>query len=215
MTAWIVMGCMFVLSAVLQVCPVSAEVSYEEDFSLRIGYLFVRYRVYPRPERKGKKRKPEKAPKPEKGKYASRVAGLLHREGLAGFLGLLEKVSRVALGSAKKLMSHTVVDLLVLDLSVGGEDAAQTALNYGRACGVVSTALGALSSAAKCRRRSVRVAPDFQSGKSSVRFRVRIKIRLFFLISAALAALIGFLKIYKKYKRQSGLPDQKKKAVHS
>ena len=214
MTMWTVMGCLLALSVFLQICPVSAEASYDEEFSLWVGYLFVRYRAYPRPP-KEEKPKPEKEPKPEKKGLPSRIAELLRREGLSGFLELLGEFTRVALGSMKKLLSHTTVDLLDLDLSVGGEDAAQTAVNYGKACGAVSTALGALSAAAKCRRRSVRVAPDFQTGKSSVRFRVRVKIRLFFLISFALSAFIGFVRIYLKSKKRSGRPDRQEKAVHS
>lgn len=215
MTAAIVAGCVFLLFAVLLACPVTAEASYDEDLSLWVRYLFVRYRVYPRPEQKAEEPKPGKAPERKKKKKPSRIAELLRRQGVPGFLELLEGFSRVALGSAKKILSHTVVDLLVLDLTIGGGDAAQTALNYGRACGVVSTALGALSASAKCRRRSVRVTPDFQDGKSSVRFCVRVKLRLFFAVSAAVSALVGFVRIYLKLKKQSGHPDQKEKAVHS
>lgn len=210
MTGLIVAGGMLLLFASLFCCPVSVEAEFEEEFSARVRYLFVRYQIYPRPE-KPEKKKPEKAPPPEK--KPSRLRKLLRKRGVSGFLELAREFSRIALGGAKKLLSHTVVDRLRLDLTVGGDDAAAVALNYGRACAAVSTALGALLSAAKCRKPHVEVAPDFLGGKSAVHFRVRLKIRLIFLISSALSALFGFIKLYFRLKKESGHPDQKEKAV--
>lgn len=210
MNAWTFMIGMTLLSAFLQFCSVRAEASYAGDeFFLQIRYLFVRYRVCPRPERKAKKQKPGKAAK----KKPFRVRDLLRKNGLSGFLELVGEAARVALGSAKKLFSHLVVDRLSVELSVGGEDAAQVALRYAETCGAVSTAFGALLSAVKCRRPHVRVTPDFQGGESAVRFRVRARVRLFFLIMAGLSALIGFGRLYLKSKKQSDPTDRQKKAV--
>lgn len=210
MTGLIVMGVIFLVSAFLSCCPVSVEAEFEEEFSARVRYLFVSYRIYPRPE-KPEKKKRKKAPPPEK--KPSKLRELLRKRGVSGFLELALEFSRIALGGAKKLLSHTVVDRLLLDLSVGGDDAAAVALNYGRACGAVSTALGALLSAAKCRKPHVEVAPDFLGGKSAVHFRVRLKIRLCFLVFSALSALFGFVRLYLKIKKESGHPEQKEKAV--
>ena len=210
MTGLIVVGGVLLVSAFLLCCPVSVEAEFEEEFSARVRYLFVRYRIYPRPE-KPEKKEPKEAPPAEK--KPSKLRELLRKRGLSGFLELAREFSRIALGGAKKLLSHTVVDRLALDLAVGGDDAAAGALNYGRAGAAVSTARGALLSAAKCKKPRVEVAPDFVGGKSAVHFRVRLKIRLCFLVSSALAALFGFVRLYLKIKKESGHPDQKEKAV--
>lgn len=213
MTGLAITGSILLLTAFLLFCSVSVEAAFEEELSARIGYLFFHFSVWPRPEKQRKEKEPEKEKQPTEKKKPSKIRELLHQKGLSGFLELLRAFSRVAYGSAKKLLSHTVVRLLMLDLTVGGEDAAQTAVNYGMACGLVSTALTGLLSSAKCKERNVNVLPDFQNGTGGVRFRIRLKIRLIFILSAGISALIGFVKVYIKSRKESGHPDQKEKAV--
>lgn len=212
MTGWIIAGSILLLLALLLFCPISLETVFVEELSARVGFLFFHYRVWPRPERK---QTPEKKEKPVSKKKPSKIKELFRQKGISGFLELLRALSRAAYGGPRKIFSHTVIRFLHLNLTVGGEDAAQTAVNYGRACGLVSTALTALLSAAKYRERNVtvRVTPDFQNGNSNVQFQVLLKIKLFFLLSAALSALIDMIKIYLKFKKESGHPDQKEKAV--
>ncbi|WP_411676649.1 DUF2953 domain-containing protein [Caproicibacter sp.] len=213
MTGLIITGIVLSLFAVLLFCSVFVEANFEEEFSARIGFLFLHYRLLPRPEEKPTEPKVQKKEKPAPEEKPSKIKELFRQKGLGGFLELLKAFTSVAYTSAKKLLSHTIVRKLSLDLTVGGDDAAQTALNYGRACGAVSTALTALLSVANCKERNVTVAPDFQNGENRVRFRVRATVRLFFLFSAALSALTGFIKVYLKYRKKSGHPDQKEKAV--
>ncbi|QAT49409.1 DUF2953 domain-containing protein [Caproiciproducens sp. NJN-50] len=212
MSGWIIAGFLVLLLALLLFCSVSIEAAFAEEFSARAGFLFFHYRIWPRPE---KKQAPARKEEPAAKKKPSKIKELLRKRGVSGFLELLRAFSRAAYGSAKKLLSHTVIRLLHLNLTVGGEDAAQTAVDYGKACGLVSTALTALLSAAKYRERhvNVRVTPDFQNGSGSVQFHVLLKIKLFFLLSAVLSALIDMIKIYLKFRKESGRPDQKEKAV--
>ena len=206
---------MTLASFLLQLCPVSFEMVFEEEFSLRIGFLFFHYRVLPRPQKKKKKKEQKKKEKPARVGRFSKIKELALQKGFSGFLKLLQALSQVALQSAKKIFSHTTVRLLWLNLTVGGEDAAQTAVRYGEICGLVSSSLTALLSAVKYRERDVkvRVAPDFQNEKSSVKFRARLKIKLLFLLTAVLSALIGILRVFLQNRKESGQPDQKEKAV--
>ena len=215
MTGWIVAGSIILLLALLLFSSVSFEAAFEEEFSARAGFLFFHVRLWPRPEKEPAAQPPGKEEKPAPKKKPSKLRELLQKKGVSGFLELLRAFSRVAYGSVKKIFSHTVIRLLLLDLTIGGEDAAQTAVRYGRACGLVSTALTALLSAAKYRERhvNVRVTPDFQNGNSSVQFHVLLKIKLLFLLSAALSAFLSIIKIYLKSRKESGHPDQKEKAV--
>lgn len=213
MTGWFIAGSILLAVALLLFCSVSIEAAFEEELSARVGFLFFHFRVWPGPEEKPAGRELKKKEQPVPKKKPSKIKELLRKKGVSGFLELLRSFSRVAYGSAKKVLSHTVIRLLFLDLTVGGEDAARTAVNYGRTCGLVSTALTALLSVAKCKERNVRVTPDFQNGNSGVRFRIRLKIRMLFLLSAASSAFLGFIKIYLKIRKESGHPDQKEKAV--
>ncbi|MCI1966515.1 MAG: DUF2953 domain-containing protein [Oscillospiraceae bacterium] len=212
MIGWIIAGFIILLLIFLLACSVTVESSFEEELSVWVKFLFVRFRVLPQPP----EQPTEEAPAPEKKparKKPSKIKALFQKKGFWGFMELVKAFSRVAYGSVKKILSHTVIQSFSLRLTVGGEDAAQTAVNYGRVCGLLSTALAALFSTAKCKRRNVKVAPDFQNGKSGVQFRIRLKIRLMFLLSALLSAFFGMIKLYLKIRKESGNPDQKEKAV--
>lgn len=214
MTVLMIAGSVCLLVVILLLFPVSVSAEYGEKLSVKARYFFLQYRFLPRPEKKKKPEQQEEEKKPA-GPKPSKIRELFQKRGISGFLSLLRAFTRVAVGSAKKLLSHVVIGSLSLELSVGGEDAARTALNYGGVCGLVSTALSVLLSNTKCRQHSVQVIPDFQSKTGMVRFSVRLRIRLIFLLSAAVSALIGLIKIYLKDKKESGSPDQKEKAVFS
>lgn len=209
MTGFVVAGSILFLVLLLLSCPVSVEAAFQEEFSARIGFLFFHYRVWPQPEKKQKeppKQEAQKESKPPKPKILSKVKKLFRQRGFAGFMELLRAFCKVVSLSTKKIFSHTKISRLLLHLTVGGADAAQTAIQYGRTCALVSTALTALLSAENCKNRDVQVVPDFQNGKSSVQFLLKIKIRLIFLLIAVFSALIGFIKIYSKL-------NEKEKAV--
>lgn len=209
MTWLLIAGGITLLFAWLLFCPVSLEARYEEQLTARVGFLFFHYTVLPVKKDETEKREE----KEEKQKKPSKLKELLQQNGLSGFVQLLRALSRAAYGSLKKVLSHTVVQLFDLSMTVGGEDAAQTAIRYGEVCGAVFSALSVLFSKVKWKRREIHIAPDFQEGKNTVLFHIRVKIKLFFLISAALSAILSFIKAYLKLKKESGHSDQKEKAV--
>jgi hypothetical protein len=209
MTGFVVAGFILFLFLLMLCCPISVEAGFQDEFSARIGFLFLHYCVWPQPEKKQKepvKQETQKESKPPEEKKFSKVKKLFQQKGFAGFMELLRAFCKVASSGAKKFFSHMQISCLLLHLTVGGEDAAQTAIQYGKTCALVSTALTALLSAKNCNNRDVQIVPDFQNGKSSVQFLLKIKIRLIFLLIAIGSVLIGFIKIYLKL-------NEKEKAV--
>lgn len=211
MTALMVTGGLLFLLLCFLLVPIKAEAAFDKTFSARVKYLFLQFPLYPRPEKKPAEAKPGSAvPKKKK---PSRIMEIFQKEGLSGFLELVNEFSRVALGGARKLLARTLVYELSLDLTVGGKDAAQTALDYGRVCAVVYPALGTLLSAVRCKRRNVKVSPDFQNEESCVQFQAKAGIRPVFILFAVTSSMIGFIKLYRKMKKGSGHPGQNEKAV--
>ncbi|MFU0833081.1 MAG: DUF2953 domain-containing protein [Oscillospiraceae bacterium] len=209
MIGFMVAGSILFLFLFLLCCPVSVEAAFQEQFSAQVGFLFWHYRVWPQPEKEQEQpteQETQEESKPSEQKMFSKIKKLFRQKGFAGFMELLRAFCEVVSSCSQKIFSHTQISRLQLHLTVGGEDAAQTAIQYGKACALVSTALTVLLSAKKCKNRDVRVVPDFQNGKSNVRFLFKMKIRLFFLLTAVFSALIGFIRIYFKL-------NEKEKAV--
>ena len=125
----------------LSLSRVTFLIRFREDFSLRVGYLFFHYTVFPRPPKKAEEQKPPG--------FMAKLRGLLERKGLSGFVSVLKEAGSAASGTAKKFFGHLAVDRFFLAVSVGGGDAAVTAVEYGVVCSAVGTAAGTAASGSR------------------------------------------------------------------
>lgn len=183
---------------VLLLFPVHVFLWFETELHVRVRYLFFRYTALPRPAEKEPEPAAEKnKEKTEKNETKSKIREIIEQKGLSGFVGILKELASVAAGTAKKLFSHMVIDLLYADVTVSDEDAAQTALLYGGVCAAVCGSAGALLSCMKCRCYHINVAPDFQAKQPVVKFELRAHLLPLFLVSPAVSALFRSLKIMK------------------
>jgi hypothetical protein len=180
-----------VLNTVLSLCPITVDLEFRQEFSAKIRYLFFHYTLAPRPPKKDKKAAEEK-PK------ESKIKTMLQKKGLAGFLEFIKELAYVAAGTAKKIFAHLTIRDFLINICVSSGDAAKTAIAYGYVCSAVYPAVSVLFSNTNYNEYSVNISPDFSKGESSVEFNCKAKIKVIFLISAALYAFKGFIKMKKK-----------------
>lgn len=185
------------LCALLQFCSVRLRAAYQEELSLTVSYLFLRFRVWPRPQKPKRARKKEEEKRQDEG-GESFLQKLLHEKGLPGLLQLLRGLAKAARGALKVLLPHVRAKNLSLDVAVATDDAADTAVAYGLSCSVIYPALSALVGAMRCNRYHVEVRADFQADKPHIQGEADLKIRLVFLIAAALKALLQYMKFAKE-----------------
>lgn len=210
MTVWIIVGSVILLMAVLLFLPVSVIVDYQKSAFVQIRYLFFRYTVAPRPEKK--KKAPSSEQKAQAGKQAkekSKFRQLLEREGLGGFLDLLRETCKIAGGTVKRLLPHLTVGQFSVSVRVGGEDAGWAALNYGGVCAAVYPAVSFLVGAVRCRKVEVEVVPDLNGGESSAECHLRARIKLFFAILLLFYAGYRTFKSAVRRKKEAWTPERK------
>ena len=206
--------------AILLACPVTVSASFEEELSLRIRYLFFRFTVLPakeKPEPERKKKAEKKKPAETSGEEKKPdLREILKKKGVDGLLTILREAAALAVSVFKKFLSHVKVLQFDLDVAVATEDAAETALWYGRVCAVVYPAVSALMQACGCRRFGVSVFPDFDRKKAEARLTLRVRIALFFLLKESLSALWRAAKLWMKFRdpqpdapAQAGAPGTK------
>lgn len=112
-------------------------------------------------------------------------------EKLGGFGGTVEILqyiaskTKVMLG---KLLKHIVIKELFVDLTVAGNDAADTAMNYGKTCAAVFPALGTICTNMKVKEYDVEINPDFLAKENNGDLHTVIAFRPIFIIMA----LTGF-----------------------
>ncbi|MBW7573989.1 DUF2953 domain-containing protein [Caproiciproducens faecalis] len=200
---------------VLLLFPVSVSARFEEELSIKIKYLFFSYKIpadTPKAEDTGKSGKKKTG---DKSDAYSKFRDIIKRKGLSGFLDIISEFASIATGAAKKLFSHAVIHAISVDISVSDEDAAQTAIYYGCTCSVVYPAMGLLVNQVKCKDYHIRIAPDFNEKESRITFTCKVKIKLLFILSSMLPALLESLKMLKKIKiNPVKIKNSTDKAVH-
>lgn len=184
----------------LLICPVTFRISYRDTLSVSVKYLFFQVQLAPVPEKPEKPKRKKKEKEPYNAGVSEKIKALYRQEGLGGFLKIFGKAAKIGGGAAKSILTHLAFSWFDLSISVGGEDAAQTALNYGRTCGAVSSAAGIFLGKAKCRKSCITIFPDFGSSDSQVNFSTKVSVKAFFLLSAALRALFRLIKLIRPLK---------------
>lgn len=193
---------------------ITMELQYGETFELFLKVLFIKIRLLPA---KPKKKKPPKepkeeppaqdpqddSPKEEKPKGENFVMRFYHEQGFEGVVRFLKDIlaaTKTMLGDIFK--RAFVVEKLFLDMRVAKEDAAQTAIAYGKTCAAVFPTVGRLCSTLRVRRYNVNIYPDYLANGSRASILFCVSVRPIKLTNAmvrfALRALASFIKA-KKY----------------
>lgn len=144
-----------------------------------------------------KLRKAGKEP-PEETKKPNFVVRKLKQKGLSGLTDLLGEIVRILGGLVKKITDHLVISKMDLKLLIACDDAASTALTYGRACSAIYPMIAFIQQHVKKCRHHEQIAPSFTETKTRIRFVLKIRIMPFFLLSAALGAGIRAIKALLK-----------------
>ncbi len=199
MSGWSILFGVMALLLLLLLMPVTVRIIYDEQLKLRAYYGCIPIYRYPskRPQ-KPKPEKAEKAKKAEKGDKAPNALakGLeetLKEQGVAGAAAYLRDIAHLTGTIFRHLLAAIVVDRQEMQIVVATGDAAETALLYGRLCGVIYPAQALIERYVRIRRRQIEVAPNFtlEQGyvKGAVTFHV-IPLRLLVAILIFAAAWI-------------------------
>jgi hypothetical protein len=172
-----------VLIVFLLLSRVKVFVSYSDKFDFKVKYLFISYRI--------------KAKEKGQAKTEKKQAQRLSLSQIKAFLELFERFKDDAKKTFVKFKNKIRIDLLKVNLSIGGDDPAQTAMTYGGACAVVFPIVSALDLFIRIKRKEIFISPAF-NGDSSIVFDCRISIRLgSALVTSIVTAVKFFVSITK------------------
>lgn len=142
------------LVAILLCVPVYGDIRWDGTLHVRVRYLCLGRTVCPRPEK-------APAAETEKPSVWHKAETHLRDRGLSDTLHDWSEQLRALTGAARRVLRAITVDRLRVEITVAGEDAADTALLYGRLCAVLYTAVGLLASLMRVRSPHVVVTPLF------------------------------------------------------
>ncbi len=197
MTAIIVILCILAALLILLLLPISLRVNYKESLEVRIRYLFVSVRVFPKKAKKKSaeaKRKQEIKQAAKEGKEdLSHIQTMLKEEGIAATASYLSEMLRLIGSAARRLLAAASMDIR-LRIIVASEDAAQTAVDYGRVCAAVYPLEAALECLTHVRRRRVVIIPDFTKTQGEFEGDIRLSMMPIRDLWIGLRFLRGYMK---------------------
>lgn len=195
---WIIAGSIFVFILLLTLGRVKIIFDYKDDVIFKVKYMFIPLVTIPakkpkkqKSSKKKSKKKAEEAAedKPEEKKPKKKIS-----------LEDIFEVLKLALDSLgkplKKILKRTIFAHLALRISVGGEDAAKTAISFGLINIAVGNALGWLDTAFTLKKPDdINITADFQSEETKVDCYCEISL----VAAAALAFVFTFIGRAIKY----------------
>jgi len=207
------------ITALVILCiPVFVNLRYKDSLEIGIRVLFIPFEVYPKEKfennklisffrklsakfPKRKKEKPVGVSGDEilQKKKESPFAQLIAEQGFSGAVGLLLETARLTTGSLGKVLRTTVVDRFDLDIKIADEDAASTAISYGRWCAVIYPAAALILRYVFRYKKNIIIRPDYESEEST--FGADIKLHVYPIAVACIAAALFAKIVWGQVKR--------------
>jgi hypothetical protein len=196
MTAvWILVGIAGFLALLLSI-SICISVSIDGEVRVSAGILGYRYPIVPAREKSPKK----ETKKTKQVKQAKRKAEQLTEKKKADersfgeTVDLVLALAQAIVPGAVRLLSHLRFTGMQIDIAVAADSADQTAIRYGGISAGVYNLLAALDTLFTLKVKSVDIVPDFVGDESRYQISFRAKLRLFWIVAAALGMLFRVLK---------------------
>ena len=221
MTAlYIILGIIAFFVILLSV-KVAVTVHYEDDVAVSVKWLFLKFNILPKaekedkPEKKNEKKKKEEKPKeesevipePKKKKKDNMFVRFYRNRGVEGVVQLLKDAANAVGGMFKRIGRAFLFEELIISLTVGAGDSAETAIKYGKTCSVAFPAMGLIVDTMRVKKYNIEINPDFIYGKNVAKLHTQISVRPIRLINAVIIVAFELLfKVVLKLLRHSKAP---------
>lgn len=188
MTAlYIIAGIVLFFVAVLSI-PVFLELDYTDSVTVKLSYLFLKFKLYPNDKEKKKEKPAEEKPKEEekkeeepkkeepKLKKENFLKTFYKYQGVAGIAELISDCAKALGKFSSGFLKSIRINKLRIDIKVTEDDAAQTAIRYGKICGEIYPALGFICSNCKAKNYKVNILADYCGEKTTGEFETKVGI---------------------------------------
>lgn len=189
----IILFSVIALFMILLLANIRLKLYLSKDGYLVLRYLFLRFRfeLYGENQVKRKKKEKKKAPKKEKQGYIKKI---YDKNGPLEGTSQLLSIIKLLLSKLFSLFSKATITKLDLNITVTGDDPAETAINYGAVSAVVYPTIGIINGIFTVKKQNVILNADYDSTEPKIYFKCWIKVRLISVIKV----FISFIKDYIK-----------------
>lgn len=190
---YILLG-IFILVGILLLCNITVCLSYNEEFLLKVKFLNFTLFSTDKPKIKEKTKDKPKA-NAQKKEEKSFFEKLKEKYGFSGAIREIFYFAKDCIVHIKKFLRHIFIKKVNLNVNIVGEDAAQTAIEYGAVCSAVYPALSLIQGLGNVSFEKIDIRSDFEGKESFITFSAKIKAKIVFILIAA----YGIFSEYKKF----------------
>lgn len=180
-------GLVILTVAALLPAKIKVRIGYiEEEFILSFKLLFFVFTVSPENKKK-KKKKAKKKEKEKKERPAKKEKDNFFRSHTSDF-GVFDYIELIGI-VIEKFVTKIYFDKLEAEIRVAGDDAAQTALNFGRLNAAIYPIAGLINGHKRIKKLHIGITPDFTTTKSVYNAEAIAYIRIFDVLAAVIAII--------------------------
>ena len=180
-------GLVILAVAALLLAKIKVRIGYiEEEFILSFKLLFFVFTVSPENKKK-KKKKAKKKEKEKKERPAKKEKDNFFRSHTSDF-GVFDYIELIGI-VIEKFVAKIYFDKLEAEIRVAGDDAAQTALNFGRLNAAIYPIAGLINGHKRVKKLHIGITPDFTTTKSVYNAEAIAYIRIFDVLAAVIAII--------------------------
>ena len=180
-------GLVILAVAALLPAKIKVRIGYiEEEFILSFKLLFFVFTVSPENKKKKKKKAKEKE-KEKKERPAKKEKDNFFRSHTSDF-GVFDYIELIGI-VIEKFVAKIYFDKLEAEIRVAGDDAAQTALNFGRLNAAIYPIAGLINGHKRIKKLHIGITPDFTTTKSVYNAEAIAYIRIFDVLAAVIAII--------------------------
>ncbi|MGI5893086.1 MAG: hypothetical protein ACOX6P_00675 [Candidatus Merdivicinus sp.] len=197
---WIITGGILLFLVIVLSLSVAVDVSYEEELIVSAGLCGLRYPIFPALEKEKKDKKPKKHVKAKKSAKSSRVSKKKplpekkpEKGDLKGTFDIVMDLIRASVGPILDLICRIRMVRLEAEIRVGGQDASEIALDYGKICGIFYGGYATLQNLIKVRVKRVDISCDFLAPETRQVLSFQLKLRILWILWAILRIGWSFL----------------------
>ncbi|MEG1965140.1 MAG: DUF2953 domain-containing protein [Oscillospiraceae bacterium] len=206
MTALIVTT--IIISAIVAVfyIPIYADIVLGEENQVEAGWLFLKFQVFPqieKPEKEKKKKTTQKRKTTKKATTEEKTKTKTTSEDFAAMLGIIKSSINDLKAYFKALLKALNIRKLQIDWKIGGEDAAEIALSYGKNNAIFYTTYAVIATFIDIKPKKIMIYPDFVAENSKINAKFRVNIIPAKVISATFGFGINMLIKFLKNKNKN------------
>lgn len=202
MIALIIVGILLLFVIIVLLLPISLYLRYDDDFYFKVKIVGIKvYEIEPEKGSAKSHLSDTESDKAVENQEKSFFKKLKDEKGFVGTVKETAKYIRDLLRVFGNNSKHITVKNFLLNITVAGDSAAKTAIEYGAVCTAVYPALSLINSLLNVKMKQVNINSDFNGGKPKFNVACTVKIRIIFALKVFKTALAE----YNKFKLRNDL----------